>query len=49
MTITKAHLTQKVADDCGFMKNEAQEIVEKLLEIVKDDLLAGGDVMISGQ
>jgi integration host factor subunit alpha len=48
MTLTKAALAQKVADDCGFMKHEVQEIVEKLLEIVKGDLVAGEDVMISG-
>jgi integration host factor subunit alpha len=48
MTITKADLSQKVADDCGFMKGEAQEIVEKLLGIIKDKLIEGEDVMVSG-
>jgi integration host factor subunit alpha len=48
MTITKADLAQKVADDCGFLKGEATEIVEKLLEIMKASLVAGEDVMISG-
>jgi integration host factor subunit alpha len=48
MTLTKADLAQKVADDCGFMKHEAAEIVEKLLEIVKGRLVAGEGVMISG-
>jgi integration host factor subunit alpha len=48
MTITKADLAQKIADDCGFLKGEATEIVEKLLEIVKASLIAGEDVMISG-
>jgi integration host factor subunit alpha len=48
MTITKADLAQKVADDCGFMKGEATEIVEKLLEIIKSGLIAGEDVMASG-
>ena len=48
MTLTKADLAQKVADDCGFMKGEAQEIVEKLLEIMKARLAEGEDVMISG-
>ena len=48
MTLTKADVAQKVADDCGFMKGEAQEIVEKLLEIIKTKLVAGEDVMISG-
>ncbi len=48
MTVTKAHIAQKIADDCGFMKGEAMEVVEKLLEIMKKPLTAGEDVMISG-
>jgi integration host factor subunit alpha len=48
MTFTKAHIAKKVADDCGFMKGEAEAIFEKLLEIVKAKLVAGEDVMISG-
>lgn len=48
MSFTKADLAQKVADDCGFMRGEAAEIVEKLLEIMKASLIAGEDVMISG-
>lgn len=48
MTLTKADIAKKIADDCGFMKGEATEIVEKLLEIIKNRLIAGEDVMISG-
>jgi integration host factor subunit alpha len=48
MTITKADLAQKVADDCGFLKGEAAEIVEKLPEVMKKRPIAGEDVMISG-
>lgn len=48
MTITKADLAKKIADDCGFMKGEALEITEKLLDLVKERLIAGEDVMISG-
>ena len=48
MTITKADLAQKVANDCGFMKGEATEIVEKILEIIKTSLVKGEDVMVSG-
>ncbi len=47
MTITKAHIAKKIADDCGFMKGEAIEIVEKLLDIMKSRLVAGEDIMIS--
>jgi integration host factor subunit alpha len=48
MTLTKADIAKKIADDCGFMKGEATEIVEKLLDIIKSKLIAGEDVMISG-
>lgn len=48
MTLTKADLAKKIADDCGFMKGEAAEILEKLLDITKNRLIAGEDVMISG-
>jgi integration host factor subunit alpha len=47
MALTKADLAKKVADDCGFMKVEAMEILEKLLDIIKARLIAGEDVMIS--
>lgn len=48
MTLTKADVAQKVADDCGFMKREAAEIVDQILDIMKETLAAGEDVMISG-
>ena len=48
MTLTKANIAQKIADDCGFMKGEASEIIEKLLEIMKSRLASGDEVMISG-
>jgi integration host factor subunit alpha len=48
VTLTKADLAQWVAENCGFMKGEATEIVEKLLDMIKSRLTAGEDVMISG-
>ncbi len=48
MTFTKAHVAQKIADECGFLKGGATEILEKLLEIMKAKLVAGEDVMMSG-
>jgi integration host factor subunit alpha len=48
MTFTKAHIAKKIADDCGFMKGEAVEIVEKMLDIMKARLVAGEDLMMSG-
>lgn len=35
MAFTKAHIAKKVADDWGFIKGEAIEIVEKLLYIIE--------------
>ena len=48
MTLTKAEIALKVAEHCGFMRGEASEIIEKLLEIIKSKLISGEDVMISG-
>src|SRR5208283_4324869 len=48
MTLTKADIAQKIANDAGFMKHEAAEIIEKLLDIMKTRLASGEDVMISG-
>jgi integration host factor subunit alpha len=48
MTLTKADVAQKIAGDCDFMKGEAMEVVEKLLEIIKGKLITGEEVMISG-
>ncbi len=48
MTFTKALIAKKIADDCGFMKGEAVEIFEKMLDIMKAKLVAGEDVMMSG-
>ena len=48
MTFTKALIAKKIADDCGFMKVEAEEIFEKMIEIMKAKLVAGEDLMMSG-
>jgi integration host factor subunit alpha len=48
MTLTKADIAQKIANDCGFMRNEAAEVLGKLLDIMKTKLISGEDVMISG-
>jgi len=41
MTLTKADMGQKIAENCDFMKGEAIEVPEKLLEIIKGRLIAG--------
>ena len=48
MTLTKLHISQKMANDCGFMKGEAAELLEKFLDIMKKNIIAGEDIMISG-
>ena len=48
MTFTKALIAKKIGDDCGFMKREAEEIFEKMLNIMKAKLVAGEDLMMSG-
>ena len=48
MTLTKARMAQRIADDCGFLKGEATELIEKLLEIMKKKLIAGDDIVVSG-
>ncbi|MDQ7784102.1 MAG: integration host factor subunit alpha [Desulfomonilaceae bacterium] len=48
MTLTKAHLAKKVADDCGFLTGEARDIVDKLIGVVRTSLIEGEEVMITG-
>jgi hypothetical protein len=36
MSLTQADITRKIADDCGFMKGELYEILEKLLDFNQD-------------
>ncbi len=48
MTLTKAHLIDAVHEQLGFTKNKAVESVESLLEIIKNGLEDGEDVLISG-
>ncbi len=48
MALTKADIAKKIADDCGFMKNEAAEVFENILDIIKTSLIAGESVKISG-
>ena len=48
MTLTKVNIAQKVANDCGFMRGEAAEVLEALLAIMKASLVSGKNVMISG-
>ena len=48
MTLTKAKTIENIADQIGYTKNRSAEIVEILLETVKNSLESGDDVLISG-
>ena len=47
MTLTKAILIETISDQVGYPKNHSSEIVEILLEIIKNSLESGDDVLIS--
>jgi len=48
MTLTKAILIETISDQVGCPKNHSSEIVEILLELIKNSLESGDDVLISG-
>jgi len=48
MTLTKARIVETIQSQTGFPKNRSSEIAETLLEIIKNTLASGKDVMISG-
>jgi integration host factor subunit alpha len=47
MTLTKAQIIESIQNQTGFPKNKSSEIVETLLEIMKNALGSGEDVLIS--
>jgi integration host factor subunit alpha len=48
MALTKEDLAKAIADDTGYPQNQSQGLVELLLELIKERLSAGEDVLISG-
>jgi integration host factor subunit alpha len=48
MTLTKAQIVESVQNQAGFSKNRSSELLETLLEIIKNTLVSGEDVLISG-
>ena len=48
MTLTKAQIIESIQNQTGFHKDKSSEIVESILEIIKNTLTSGEDVMISG-
>jgi integration host factor subunit alpha len=48
MTLTKAKIADAIHQELGFPKNRSAELLELLLELVKNKLEVGEDVLISG-
>lgn len=47
-TMTKADIVERVYDQIGFSKKEASELVELVFNTLKDQLIAGEKIKISG-
>jgi len=47
MTLTKVQIVESIHNRIGLPKNKTTEIVETLLEIIKNSLASGEDVLIS--
>lgn len=47
MALTKNDIVTKV-HDLGFTKKKSAEVIESLLDIIKDSLATGDDVLVSG-
>jgi integration host factor subunit alpha len=48
MTLTKADIVESIQNKLGFTKNKSAETIEMMLEIMKQALESGDDVLISG-
>ncbi len=48
MTLTKANLVETVLNVCEFTKKDSRKLVDELLAIIKDTLVNGEDVLITG-
>jgi integration host factor subunit alpha len=46
--MTKADIADRIAQQCGHTKKEAQELLESVFRIMKDTLESGEDLKISG-
>jgi integration host factor subunit alpha len=48
VALTKEKIISSIYDQVGLSKNQSQNVVEKLLEIMKQNLENGKDVLVSG-
>jgi integration host factor subunit alpha len=48
MSMTKIDITESVCEKLGILKKESLHLVESIIDIIKEELGKGNDVMISG-
>ena len=48
MSITKAHLADSIHNRLGLPPNQSVKVLESILEIIKETLENGEDVMVTG-
>lgn len=48
MALTKKDIAERIRDSAGFSKAEALDLTDTILEIIKETLAAGEDVLVSG-
>ena len=48
MTITKAHLIDSIYNNVGFSRTKSIDLVESIIEIMKETLEKSEDILISG-
>ena len=48
MTLTKAHIAKTIHNHCGLTNDRSAHLVDSLLEIIKQTLESGEDVLITG-
>ena len=48
MALTKAQIIEEISERNGFTMKKSTELVQSLLEILKNTLASGEDVLISG-
>ncbi len=46
--LTKANLVRSIAEELGFPQSQAAELVEQVIGLIKDTLISGEDVLVSG-
>jgi DNA-binding protein HU-beta len=46
--MTKSELADKIAERTGMAASQARQVVEATIELVSDELAAGGDVSLAG-